>query len=216
MSLTGAHHAFAGVSEDGVNKIAHAFFGARPRYLHYGTTPFVGTTTITETQVSTIAFPGIPGGISYMVELSIPQFDLYPPNGPLPPPLVLGPNQLSVKTEAHITLGCLQTGAGSEKRGTTTPVATDLEVWAIGHPVSQTFSLGVGDIYFHVDDVKVMPVAPASLDLVLDCLLRMILNGVLSSLQLPFKIFNVDFFKLILEEGPLVTANQIEIRGGIV
>ncbi len=150
-----------------------------------------------------------------MVDLSIPQFDLYPPNGPLPPPLVLGANQLRIKTEARITLGCLQTGA-SEKRGTLTPVSTDLEVWAIGHPVSQTFSLGVGDIYFHVDEVKVMPVAPASLDAVLDCLLRMILNGVLTSLQLPFKIFNVDFFKLILEEGPLVTANQIEIRGDIV
>ncbi len=216
MSLTGAHHAFASVSEDGVNKIVHAFFSARPRYLHYGTTPFVASTTISETNVSTIGFPGIPGGISYMIELSIPQIDLYPPDGPLPPPLVLAANQLSIKTDARITLGCWRGEATSDKRGTLTPVSTDLEVWATGHPVSQTFSPGVGDVYFQIDEVKVVNVTPESLDAVLDCLLRMILNGVLSSLQLPFKVISVDFFKLILEEGPLVTANQIEIRGDVV
>jgi hypothetical protein len=215
LSLTGTHHAFASVSEDGVNKMAQAFFSARPRYLHYGSVPFVASTTVSETNVPTIAFPGIPGGISYMVGLSIPRFDLFPASGPLPQPLVLGPDQLSARTIARITLGCLQTEAASEKRGTVTPVSTQLEVWAIGHPVSQALGPGVGDIYFHVDEVKVTPVAPASLDAVLDCLLRMILNGVLSNLQLPFKVFNVDFFKLILEEGPLVTANQIELRGNV-
>jgi hypothetical protein len=216
LSLTGAHHAFAGVSEDGVNKIVQAFFSARPRHLHYGTTPFVASTTIGATNVATIAFPGIPGGISYMVDLSIPQIDLFPADGPLPAPLVLGADQLSIRTKARVTLGCLKGDGASEKRGTLTPVSTELEVWAIGHPAARTFSPGVGDISFHVDEVKVTLVEPATLEAVLDCLLRMILNGVLSSLQLPFTIINVDFFKLILEEGPLIAADQIEVRGDVV
>jgi len=219
MSLTGSHHAFAGIGEHGVNEVVHAFFSARPRYLRYGTTPFVASTTVSATNVPTISFPGIPGGIGYAVDLSIPRIDLYPPNGPLPAPLALGADQLSVETEARITLGCWRGGGdsgGDRKHGSLTPVSTDLKVLAVGHPFARTFSPGVGEIYFEVDDVMVVDVAPPSLDALLDCLLRMILNGVLSNLPLPFEVVNVGFFKLILEEGPLIAADQIELRGSVV
>ena len=36
MSLTGTHHAFASIDEQGTNRALQAFFGARPHYLHYG------------------------------------------------------------------------------------------------------------------------------------------------------------------------------------
>src|ERR1700722_4974028 len=219
MSLTGSHHACARVSKHSLNEIAKAFFSARPHYLRYGTTPFVAGTTIDATSVAPISFPGIPGGISYAVTLSTPVIDLFPADGPLPAPLVLEADHLSVRTAARITLGCWR---GEDKPGDDrlggklSPVSTELEVWAIGHPVSQKLGLGAGEIHAVVDEVKVVNVAPASLDAVIDCLLRMILNAVLSSLRIPFEIISAGFFKLVLEEGPLVTANQIELRGKIV
>jgi hypothetical protein len=52
MSFTQTHHAFAGVDEDGINDLVKAFFGARPRYLHYGSAPFVAAASVTQTQTA--------------------------------------------------------------------------------------------------------------------------------------------------------------------
>jgi hypothetical protein len=214
MSLTGTHHAFASIDERGVNRALQAFFGARPHYLHYGSAPFVTGNSITETQVPPIAFPGVPGGIAYAIDLKIPVADLYPQDGPLPPPLVLLPDHLSLTTQVTITLGCMA-GSDSDGKGQVTPIKTTLDVIAIGHPVSVYFSPGVGFVRFAVDQVLVENVAPPSLQAVLDCLIRMILNAVLSSVELPFNIVDAGFFKLILEAGPTIADNQIEIWGDV-
>jgi hypothetical protein len=214
MSLTGAFHVFAGIDERGTNRALQAFFGARPHYLHYGSTPFVGASSVSVTQVPAIAFPGIPGGIPYAIDLTVPVVDLFPPDGPLPPPLALGPDQLSITTKATITLGCM-TGTGGDKGGRVTPVRTSLEVIAIAHPVSRFFSPGVGFVTFVVDQVLIPGVEPASLQAVLDCLLRMILNALLADVQLPFDIIDANFVKLILEAGPTIADDQIKIWGDV-
>jgi hypothetical protein len=159
--------------------------------------------------------PGVPGGIAYAVDLTLPVVDLYPPDGPLPPPLVLGPDQLSLTTEATITIGCTAGQSSDGKRGQVMPVSTVLDVTAIGHPVSVYFSPGVGYVRFQLDQVLIENVAPPSLQAVLDCLLEMILSAVLSSVELPFNIIDVNFFKLILEAGPTIADNQIEIWGDV-
>jgi len=214
MSLTGTHHALASIDEHGVNAALHAFFTARPHYLHYGSPPFVTASSTTETQISPIAFPGVGGGISYAIDLTIPVVDLYPPDGPLPTPLVLDPGQLSLTTTVTITIGCA-VAKGTENRGTVQPVSTKLKVVAIAHPTSVYFSPGVGHVTFHVDEVLIPDIEPVSLRSVVDCLIEMILNGLLSSVQLPFDIIDVDFFKIILEEGPTIADNQIELWGDI-
>jgi hypothetical protein len=214
MSLTGTHHAFASIDERGTNRALQAFFGARPHYLHYGSPPFVTASSTSVTQVPTIAFPGTPGGIPYAIDLTVPVVDLFPPDGALPAPLVLGPDQLSIATKVTITLGCT-TGTGNPKRGTVTPVATTLDAIAIADPVSRYFSPGVGDVSFHVDQVLIPEIAPPSLQAVIDCLVRMILNAVLSGVQLPFNIIDAGFVKLILEAGPTIADNQIEIWGDV-
>ena len=151
MSLTGAYHIFAGLDQQGTNKALQAFFGARPHYLHYGSVPFVAASSVSVTQVPPIAFPGVPGGIPYAIDLTVPAVDLYPPDGALPPPLALGPDQLSIETEVTITLGCM---AGTQgQKGHVTPVRTTLKVIAIAHPVSHYFSPGVGYVSFQVDEV---------------------------------------------------------------
>jgi hypothetical protein len=215
MSLTGTHHAFASIDEQGTNRALQAFFGARPHYLHYGSVPFVTASSTTVTQVPTIAFPGVPGGIPYAIDLTVPVVDLFPADAALPPPLTIGPDQLSIATNVTITLGCI-TGAGDPKRGgKVTPVRTALDVIAIANPVSQYFSPGVGYVSFHVDQVLVLDVAPPSLQAVLDCLLEMILNALLSGLQLPFNIIDAGFVKLILQAGPTVADNQIQMWGDV-
>lgn len=215
MSLTGAYHAFASIDERGTNRALAAFFTARPHYLHYGSPPFVtGGTSVTETEISPIAFPGTGAGIPYAIDLSIPVVDLYPPDGALPAPLVLGPGQLAIRTRATITVGCT-TGGRDGKGGTVTPVATKLDVIAIAHPVSVYYGPGTGSVSFGVDQVLVPDVAPASLQAVVDCLLRMILNAVLASAQLPFATIDAGFVKLILEAGPTIADNQIEIWGDV-
>ena len=164
-----------------------------------GSVPFVTASSTTVTQVPTIAFPGVPGGIPYAIDLTVPVVDLFPADAALPPPLTIGPDQLSIATNVTITLGCI-TGAGDPKRGgKVTPVLTALDAIAIANPVSQYFSPGVGYVSFHVDQVLVLDVAPASLQAVLDCLLDMILNALLSGLQLPFNIIDAGFVKLILQ-----------------
>ncbi|HVC13237.1 MAG TPA: hypothetical protein VND62_00080 [Acidimicrobiales bacterium] len=214
MSLTGTHHAFASIDEHGVNVVLHAFFTARPRYLHYGSAPFVTANSTTETLISPIAFPGVAGGISYAIDFTIPVVDLYPPNGTLPAPLVLDPGKLSISTTVAITIGCA-VPKGNDGRGSVHPVSTKLRVIAIAHPSGVYVSPGVGHITFHVDEVLIPDIEPVTLRAVLDCLLEMTLNAVLSSVQLPFNIIDVDFFKIILEEGPTIADDQIELWGDI-
>ena len=71
MSLTAAHHAFASVSQDGVNKALQAFFTARPHYLNYGSPPFVTANSVSETVMAPIPFPGTPG-IPWAVDFTHP------------------------------------------------------------------------------------------------------------------------------------------------
>jgi hypothetical protein len=215
MSLTNAFHVFASIDEQGTNRALQAFFGARPHYLHYGSVPFVSASSASVTQVSTIAFPGIPGGIPYAIDLTVPVVDLFPPDGALPPPLVLGPDQLSITTKVTITLGCTAGSDDTDKRGHVTPVRTTLDVIAIANPVSHYFSPGVGFVSFQVDQVLVPDVAPPSLQAVLDCLLEMILNALLAGVQLPFDIIDADFVKLALEAGPTIADDQIKIWGDV-
>jgi hypothetical protein len=215
MSLTGAFHVFASIDEQGTNRALQAFFGARPHYLHYGSVPFVAANSVSVTQVSPIAFPGIPGGIPYAIDLTVPVVDLFPPNGALPPPLVLGPDQLSITTKVTVTLGCMTGSDDTGKRGHVTPVRTTLDVIAIANPVSHFFSPGVGFVSFQVDQVLLPDVAPPSLQAVLDCLLEMILNALLPSVQLPFDIIDARFVKLALEAGPTIADDQIKIWGDV-
>lgn len=215
MSLTATHHVFAAIDERGTNRALQAFFAARPHYLHYGSTPFVAASSVSVTQIPTIAFPGIAGGIAYAIDLSVPTVDLYPPDGSLPAPLVLGPDELAVSTVATITVGCTGSRGDPRQGGWMTPVRTELTVAAIANPVARYFGPGVGDVRFHVDRVVLPEVGPPSLQAVFGCLLEMILNAVLADVVLPFDVIDARFVKLALEAGPTITDNQIELWGDV-
>ena len=77
MSLCETHEVFASVHEDAQNDLIRAFCTDRPRYLGYGSPAFVSVTTIAETTKTAIAFAGVPGGIQWRLQLSIPRVDLH-------------------------------------------------------------------------------------------------------------------------------------------
>jgi hypothetical protein len=93
MSLTQAEAVFASTHETALNDLLTAFFTDRPRYLVYGSPSFVPSTSVAETTMAAIAFPGVAGGIQWRVTLGIPRVDLFKQTMPLPPELSLNPGQ---------------------------------------------------------------------------------------------------------------------------
>ena len=224
MSLTGADHLFAGLHENGANDLLRAFFTARPHYLHYGSPPFVTATTVNETLIGPIPFPGT-GGIGWLVQFSIPVVDFHPDSsgGALPPQLTLGPGQLSIRTRVRLCVQCGtrrkgdQPSHGKDPPGSAgsslRPLCTVLDLWAIGEPVAHYFSPGVGDIAFHLDAVELVDVKPDSLESVLECLIRMMLQAALDHVRLPFHGVTAGAFALALTRGPEISDDTLKIWG---
>jgi hypothetical protein len=214
MSLTQDKHVFAGVHENGINTFLHALFSARPHYLRYGTSMFVPTTTVSATNVAPIPFPGVPGGIPYQVRFAIPHIDLFPPDaapGPLPP----GPGQFSIRTRVQLTVGCGHWHVGRDQHPTFEPISTELEVWARGRPWVQNFGPGSGQVGIEIDDITIVGIAPNTLAAVLECLIRMMLQAALDNVRLPFHALTMGAFALILQRGPEIADDQIELFGDV-
>jgi hypothetical protein len=106
MSLTEAETVFASIHEDALNDLLTAFCTDRPRYLRYGSPAFVPATTIAETSIQAIPFPGVPGGIQWRLRLTIPEVDLHKQSAALPPELTLAPGEFSAHLGAQLCLDC--------------------------------------------------------------------------------------------------------------
>lgn len=219
MSFTQTNHLFAGVGETAINTFLKAFLTARPHHINYGTSIFVPTTTAAATNVPTISFPGIPGGIHYLVRFSIPVVDFFPPDGP--GPLPPGPGELNLRVDARLTLNCIKwSDLGKDRQPVGQPLTTALTVWAKGKPDARYFSPGVGDIGFVLEEVKIPVLAcvggkPDSFEAIVECLLRMVLQGLLEGLRIGFNALTIGFVKLILQRGPEISDDQVKLWGDI-
>lgn len=219
MSLTQAEHVFAGVHENGINDFLKAFLTARPRYIYYGSSFFVPVTTALATNVPAISFPGVPGGIHYAVSFSIPSVDCHPDSSggisPLPP----GPGQFTIRTKVILTVACgkweQRPNTDKPPAGVFVPLSTSLEVWLRGKPTATYFGPGVGEIGFEVDEIEIVDIKPDSLESVLECIIRMMLQAVLANLRLPFHALTMGAFSLILLRGPEVADDQIKLYGDV-
>lgn len=215
MSLTEAQHVFAGVHEHGINTFLRAVFTARPHYLSYGTTPFVTASSAAATLVPTIAFPGVPGGIPYDIQFAIPTIDLFPAD-PDPDPIPPGIGQFTVHTAVRLTVGCMdwQPG-GQDRRPSLRPISTNLDVWARGHLFVFDFGGGNGVVGFDVEEIKIPDLRPASLEAVLECIIRMMLKAALHNVRLPFAALRMGAFNLVLDRGPEIADDQIKLWGHV-
>ena len=235
MSLTEAHEVFASVHEDALNDLIAAFCTDRPRYLVYGSPAFVPVTTVAETTMAAIAFPGVPGGIQWRVQLSIPRIDLHKQTTALPPELTLGPGQFSTALDVRLCLDCRRIkidprpprekpGAPGHERPPqdqpddrpprrTAPTCCSLAVFAVGHLEHVLTSWGADAIALAVDRVEIVDILPAELESLLECLLFMILQAVLAEIRLPLRALRAGAFSLTLAQGPLIEDDQVKARG---
>jgi len=237
VSLTEAQMVFASVHENALNDILTAFFTDRPRYLVYGSPSFVPTTTVAETTMPAIAFPGIPGGIQWRVRLSIPRVDLFKQSAPLPPQLTLAPGEFSASLAVELCLECRQikidpkpprgTEGGDKGDGGGTDGRKDdrhpqseltcckLAVFAVGHIEHVLAANGEDAVALAVDAVEIVDIAPDALESLIECLLFMILQAVLADVRLPLRALRAGAFQLVPVVGPLIEDDQIKMRGNV-
>ncbi len=233
MSLTQAETVFASVHEDAINDMLTAFCNARPHHLSYGSPAFTPVTTVAETRMDAIAFPGIPGGIQWRLRMSIPQIDLFKQSGALPPELTLGPGQFSAAIDVELCIECRKLRIDPKPprpdRGGEKEQANDrkpderhplreltcfrLRVFALGHIEHVATSTGEDGIAFAVDAVEIVDIKPDELESFLECLLFLILQSVLAGIRLPLRALRAGAFQLVPTVGPLIEDDQIKARG---
>lgn len=205
MSFSNGHHAFAGLNEEAANDFLTAFFQARPHYLHYGSPPFVLASSSAATLISPIAVPGLlPTPIPLDIQLSVPVVDFYPPDGPLPAPLVLVAGQLAISTSLRVTVICGQART-----------SFDLGVWAIG---SISVSPPTGppvSIHITTSQIKVQGIAPLGLEQVLECLLLEALQNVLQQVSIPIPALSLGFLTVTVQQGPQLDADELDVWGNV-
>ena len=215
MSLTESELLFASIHEGGVNDMLKAFFTARPRYLVYATPGLAPGTAFTP--LAPIAFPGMPGGIEYAIALDIPVVD-FAPDSTGGSPLPVGAQQIGIHTKVLLTVGCArkqERPGRDDKRGVFVPIDTALELWGRGRIMATYSGPGTGEIRFQVDEVELVDITPDSLETVLECILRMVLQAVLSNVRLPFQAVSAGAFSLALTRGPEVEDDQVKLYGSI-
>jgi hypothetical protein len=237
MSLTESANVFASIHESALNDLLRAFCSDRPRYLVYGSPSFVSTTTVAETSMAAIAFPGVPGGIQWRVRLTIPRVDLFKQTSTLPPELTpLTPGQFSVSLGVELCLDCRrlkvdpkpprskpkERGHGDHRPNDPAPegrhpvqelTCCRLEVFGAGHLAHVLTSTGEDAIALDVDRVEIVDIAPGEIESVLECLLFMILQAVLAEIRLPLRALRAGAFSLSLTQGPLIEEDQVKARG---
>lgn len=235
MSLTDTQRVFASIHESALNDLLNAFFGARPRYLRFGSPAFVPATHVTATQMPAIAFPGLPGGIEWAVQFDRPRVDLHEPDDALPPPLALPAGGFALRTGVKLCIQCVRRrddrGQGRDKprdptgkpedgkpddgKGLGEVTCAELGVFATGHLDSWTDAAGNGEVRLRVDAVELVDVTPDGLESVLECLIRMLLDAALSQVHLPIRALRAGAFQLLVAQGPLIEKDHVLARGNV-
>lgn len=236
MSLTETEAVFASIHETALNDLIRAFCTDRPRYLVYGSPAFVPFTTVAETAMGAIPFPGIPGGINWRIRLGIPHVDLFKQTDPLPPELSMGPGQFSGSLDAELCIDCRRLRIDprpprpKDPRHYGQPTHPDrpddkhplseltcfrLRVFMLGHLEHVLASTGEDAVLLAVDQVEIVDIKPDELESFLECLLFMILQAVLAEIRLPLRALRAGAFQLVPVVGPLIEDDQIKMRGNL-
>ena len=232
MSLTETEEVFASIHENALNDVLTAFCTNRPRYLVYGSPSFVPVTTVAETSMSSIPFPGVPGGIDWRVRLTIPRVDLFHQSAPLPPELTMTPGTFSARLGVELCIDCRRLRIDPRpprpkhdeerprkpekpepRHALSEPTCFRLKVFAVGHLEHVLASTGEDAVALAVDAVEIVDIAPDELESFLECLVSMILQAVLATIRLPLRALRVGAFQLALTQGPLIEDDQIKARG---
>ena len=132
-------------------------------------------------------------------------------------PLPIGAQQVGISTTVTLTVGCTRwvDGQNPDRNGSVVPISTTLEVWARGKMTVTYFGPGVGEIGFQVDEVEIVDIKPDTLESVVECIVRMVLQAFLMNVKLPFNALTVGAFSLALLRGPEVEDDQVKLYGNV-
>lgn len=239
MGLTEAEGVFGGVTEDAMNDLLRAYFNARPRHLRYGSPAFVPNTSPAATTMPAIAFPGVPGGIDWSVEVATPTVDLHPQTVGLPPELNLAPGQLSISTAFRLCISCERQRDprdGKDEKPTDEDEREDPNDWRGKRSLDNHFRrnvkatcfslrlygtghieriLGLDSLRISVDDVEIVDIEPSALESVLECLMLQVLRAVLANVLLPLETLRAGAFSLSITRGPEIEDDTIKTYGNL-
>lgn len=234
MSLTDTAEVFLSINEDALNDLIKAVATRRPRLLVYGSPAFTPMTTVSETRMDAIPFPGISGGIEWRVSLTTPHIDLLDQDEPLPPELTLNPGQFSVRLGLELCLDCrrIRIEPRPQRRDDKSDdqrrddqqhdkgrhplrevTCCRLQVFAVGNLLRVSTTSGEDAISFEVAAVEIVDITPDAVESVIECLIFMILQAVLATFRIPLRALRVGAFNLSVTEGPLIEGDQIKARG---
>jgi hypothetical protein len=227
MSLTGSEDVFVALHEDGLNDLLSRFFTTRPRYMNYGSSAFVATTTASATRLDAISFPGIPGGIHWAVGFAVPRVDVHPQSMGLPPELdPLGPQRVSLTTKVTLCVDC---GEGRREEnpdkpddpshdhpdrpaGKIEPVCFDIEVFAIAR-AGRTSLNGQPAVRLIVERIELVDIQPNPFESVLECVLLKIIRAAIAEAVLPLDAISAGTFSLTPNVGPNAQDDRLELAG---
>lgn len=225
MSLTQSATAFGAIHENALNDMLDAYFRARPRHRSFGSPVFTPVTTVASTHMDAIAFPGVPGGIQWRIEFSIPRVDLFKQDMPLPPQIVLEPGQFALTTRVRLCILCGHRRdhhdrsdkpvKGERKPPVDGETCTELGAYAVGHIDAWSDGAGNGEVRLRIDQVELADIKPDSLETVLECLIRMVLDAALAEVVLPLSALRAGAFSLVVVSGPAIDDSQIKVFGNL-
>jgi hypothetical protein len=87
------------------------------------------------------------------------------------------------------------------------------DVFVIGRLERVATSAGEDAVAVAVDAVEVVDIEPDEVEQVVECLLFMILQAVMSTIRVPLEALRVGAFQLSVTEGPLIEDDQVKARG---
>jgi hypothetical protein len=137
--------------------------------------------------------------LQYQVAFDLPTIDITPPNdttSPLPP----GNNQFTLATNVTV----------AAKSGASTPSCQ------LGLYLRCNVASGGSATSFIVADVKITGVSPPGLEAVLEAIIKVFAQQLLSSFRVPIGSFELPPVTLVLQVGPLAENNSIEVRGDVI
>lgn len=218
MSLTQSHDVFVSVHEDGINDLIQAFYQSRRRYFVYATPIFTPATTAQITQIPTISFPGISGGIQFAIAFNQPKIDLYPDSGGSSTVLLPPSGKFTISAEVNLFVVCglkardinVTHGKPDDSATASSIESTTLTVHAQGAIITDG-----NNIAFQVDEIEIVDITPDSLESVMECIIRMILNASLANIRIPIPALSFDAFSLTLTDGPRIEDDQVKVWGVI-
>jgi hypothetical protein len=232
MSLTETSDVFASVNESALNDVVVAITRARPHLLSYGSPGFTPVSTVDDTQMPAIPFPGT-GGIDWHVRASTPVIDLDDEDVPLPPELTFPAGGLSLSLVVEICTACGGKVKGDDKPTDkpddkpnrepwkptpgriTDPLCTKLEVYATGRLVATTTTTGEPAVAIALDGIEIVDITPVELENTLECLLASILRAMLADIRLPLTALRAGMFTLTPTQAPTIAADTVSIRGDL-